>query len=184
MKKARASVLLWEICGAVFIIAFGAILHFIYGWTHFMPGIGFFGTVNGSVWEQLKLGFWPLVLFSILEYPFLSKKTKNFFFAKFIGLIVQVTIILTVFYTYSSILKKTILIVDIGSFLLAVIACQAVCFAMHSAKKHHSLANAFSLFGLIFIAATFMLFTYVPPKLDIFKDRITGKYGTEWNVRK
>jgi hypothetical protein len=184
MKPDRRQVLFWEIGGVLFIIGFGLVLRFIYGWSNYNPVIGFFGAVNESVWERLKLGFWPLVLFAIIEYPANRKKTGNFFFAKLLGLIALEAIVLIAYYAYTSYQHRPMLLVDLSAFALGVIVCQSICLRMFGMKKHHGVANAFSLFGLILIAATFMLFTYIPPKAEIFRDRISGKYGTEWNMRK
>ncbi|MCW4022413.1 MAG: DUF6512 family protein [archaeon] len=34
----------------------------------FNPFVGAFSAVNESVWEHLKLGFWPLILYTAIEY--------------------------------------------------------------------------------------------------------------------
>jgi hypothetical protein len=53
------SVLLFELVGIVFIIFLGSALHFTFEWSGNQPAVGIFSAVNESVWEHLKLAFWP-----------------------------------------------------------------------------------------------------------------------------
>ncbi len=43
---------------------FGGAQHFFYDWLP-IPLVGLFAPVNESVWEHLKLLFWPFLLFSV-----------------------------------------------------------------------------------------------------------------------
>ena len=53
-----------------FIIAsiLGVIFHFLYNWTGQIRFIGFFVPVNESIWEHLKLIFYPITIVSLAEY--------------------------------------------------------------------------------------------------------------------
>lgn len=76
------SVLFWEISGAFFFVIVGALLHFTFEWSNQLPIVGVVSPVNESVWEHLKLGFWSLVFFCLIEYWFIKKEIRNFFLAK------------------------------------------------------------------------------------------------------
>jgi hypothetical protein len=62
------SVLVYELVGTVFMIILGSILHFTFEWSGGNPVVGAFSAVNESVWEHLKLAFWPALLFMLIEY--------------------------------------------------------------------------------------------------------------------
>ena len=78
----NTSVFIWEIIGALFIIAFGSLMHFCYAWSGYATVVGLFAPVNESVWEHLKMAFWPLVLYSAVEFVFVHDLTANFIFAE------------------------------------------------------------------------------------------------------
>jgi hypothetical protein len=60
---------LWfELVGMVFIILLGSMLHFTFEWSGNQPIVGVFSAVNESVWEHLKIAFWPALLYLIFEY--------------------------------------------------------------------------------------------------------------------
>ena len=100
----RKSVLICELIGMVFIIILGSVLHFTFGWSSSQPVVGVFSAVNESVWEHLKLAFWPSLLFMLIEYVSLKKMVNNFALAKTIGVYLMVFIIPIVFYSYLSLI--------------------------------------------------------------------------------
>ncbi len=120
MKK----VLRWEMWGTVLIIILGTLLHFVYEWSGETRLIAIFGAVNESVWEHLKLTFWPAVLWAIIEMPFLKREYPNFWFAKAVGILAMPLIIVMIFYSYTSIVGRTLLVVDLLSFVIAVLVGQ------------------------------------------------------------
>jgi hypothetical protein len=114
------SILWYELIGMVFIILLGSMLHFTFEWSGNQPIVGVFSAVNESVWEHLKIAFWPSLLFLIIEYRYLYKKSNNFFVAKTLGIYSMMIIIPLIFYSYTTFLEEN-LIIDIGSFIFAII---------------------------------------------------------------
>ncbi|MCJ7788818.1 MAG: DUF6512 family protein [Candidatus Atribacteria bacterium] len=175
-------ILIWEISCTLFVIFFGSMLHFIYGWTNHLSVIGLFAPVNESVWEHLKLGFWSLTIFSIPEYFLIGKKVKNFFIAKLAGVFALEIVIVVIFYIYTSILGKDLLAMDIGSYVAGAIVCQIIAMQIFIKTKQSNQGNAFAIAGIVAIALIFMLFTYITPRIPIFKDKNTGEYGAKWGI--
>ena len=63
-------VLIYEVVGTLFIIFLGSAFHFTYELSGRVAVIGAFSAVNESVWEHLKLPFWPSLLWMLIEiYP-------------------------------------------------------------------------------------------------------------------
>ncbi len=93
------SILVYELIGMVFIIILGSILHFTFEWSGSQPIVGAFSAVNESVWEHLKLAFWPALLFMLIEYGLLKKTANNFALAKTVAVYLMVLIIPIVFYS-------------------------------------------------------------------------------------
>ena len=58
----------FHIVGLLFTLLTGFLLHFVYEWSGDNPLVGLFSPVNESVWEHLKLLFFPILAYSIVEY--------------------------------------------------------------------------------------------------------------------
>jgi hypothetical protein len=173
----RRRVLCFELAGIVFIILFGSILHFTFEWSGGQAIVGVFSAVNESVWEHLKLGFWPAIVFALVEFKYLKKSTNNFLFAKTIGIYLIPIVIMVIFYSYTAFVGESILVIDILSFIIAVIVGQLLSYRLLTRKMLPYNLDRFSLFALLLLGLAFVLFTFYPPQLPMFQDPITGEYG-------
>ena len=174
---AKRLALLYELAGFVFIIVFGSILHFAFEGSGGQAIVGVFSAVNESVWEHLKLGFWPAIAFALMELKYLKKSTSNFLFAKTVGIYLIPIIITVIFYSYTAILGESILVIDILSFIIAVIVGQLVSYKLLTGKTVPYNLERVSLIALILLGLAFVVFTFYPPSLGMFQDPITGEYG-------
>jgi len=57
--RAARAILSREMAGAAFVILVGSALHFVFDWTGGWRPAALFAAVNESIWEHLKLAFWP-----------------------------------------------------------------------------------------------------------------------------
>jgi hypothetical protein len=171
-------VFVYELVGMVFIIALGSMLHFTFELSGGNPIVGAFSAVNESVWEHLKLVFWPALLFMFIEYmPLRRKMTNNFALAKTAGIYLATIIIPIIFYSYTAITGKSIFLIDISSFIFAVIVGQLLSYKLLTYRKLSEGFNRLSLILLVLLGVAFVLFTFYPPQLMVFRDPITGRYG-------
>jgi membrane-bound acyltransferase YfiQ involved in biofilm formation len=173
----RRRILFYESAGIVFIIVFGSILHFTFEWSGSQAIVGVFSAVNESVWEHLKLGFWPAIVFALIEFKYLKKAPNNFVFAKTVGIYLIPVIIMVLFYSYTAILGESILVIDILTFVIAVIVGQLVSYRLLTGKTLPYNLDRVSLIALLLLGLAFVLFTFYPPQLPMFQDPITGEYG-------
>jgi len=176
-KSERRSAFGYELAGMVFIVLLGTILHFTFELSGHQPVVGVFSAVNESVWEHLKLGFWPALAYAIVEYRYLKKSTNNFFFAKTVGIYLIPIIIPILFYSYTAILRESVLVIDILTFVIAVIVGQLVSYKLLTYRKLPDIFNKISLVALVLLGVAFVLFTFYPPHLPLFRDPVTGEYG-------
>jgi len=173
----RKSVLAYELIGIIFIIILGSLLHFTFEWSGHQPIVGVFSAVNESVWEHFKLGFWPALLYAIIELKPLKKSTNNFLLAKTVGIYLIPIVIAIIFYSYTAIIGESVLIIDILSFVVAVIIGQISSYKLLTYRKLSENLEKISLIALAILALAFVLFTFYPPQLPIFQDPTTGEYG-------
>lgn len=61
------------IIGILFVLVTGTLSHFLYDWSGRLPVVGLFAPVNESVWEHMKLLFFPMLLYAL----FLCLKYKE-----------------------------------------------------------------------------------------------------------
>jgi hypothetical protein len=177
----KKNLLIWEIAGIFFLIIAGALLHFAYQWLNQLTIIGIFSPVNESVWEHLKLGFWSLVLFSIIEYWFVKDETNNFLLAKALGILALQSFILLVFYTYTMFSAKPILVIDILSYILGCVLCQYISYLILTRTGERRILNKIGLTVIMIHAILLIAFTFASPKLPIFQDSHSSSYGIQHN---
>jgi hypothetical protein len=169
-------VLLLEIIGTIFILLLGASFHFTFALSYNNPIVGSISAVNESVWEHLKLPFWPSIFWLLITMYPMRKIVGNFFSAKALGAAVMLIIIPVVFYSYT-IFTKEILAVDVATFVVAVVVGQVVSFRFYKRERPSKLKEILAVALILSIAILLVAFTFYPPELSIFMDSETGSYG-------
>ena len=106
----------------------------------------------------------------------MRKSTNNFWFAKTVGIYLMPITITAVFYSYTAITQKSIFAIDITTFIIAVIIGQLASYKLLTYKKLSDNFGKIGIIGLAILDIAFILFTYYPPQLPIFKDSVTGEY--------
>lgn len=165
-----------EIIGTIFIIVLGSLSHFFYDWFNHNKIVGYFTAVNESTWEHLKLVIAPTFIWLIIEYHFYYDN-PNLFFARFISLMVMLIIIPLIFYSYTYFTKKSILFIDISSFIISIVIGQMVFNKLINLNISNMVLNHIGIIGLIAIFLVYITNTYVPGMNFLNKDPITKKYG-------
>ena len=169
----------YQICGIIFTIIVGTLLHFIYQWSGANPLAAIFGAVNESVWEHLKLLFWPMLAFGIWEYFAYGRDYNNFLAVKVLSIIIGLVIIPELFYAYTGIIGNHNTIIDILIFIIAVVIAYIFSYCqLKSQQKFNSLlANKLAIIALLVLIACFVILTFVQPHIGIFYDTSKGVYG-------
>ena len=166
---------LWQLFGFATVSLSGTLLHFLYEWSGGSPLVAPFSGVNESTWEHMKLLFWPMLIYALVE-SFFFKEYGNFWFVKLKGISLGLILIPVIFHTYNGVIGKSPDWVNIAIFFIAA----AVAFIYETRALHEGsvyLVGQLSLSLLLIIAATFVVFTFKTPELNIFKDPVTGVYG-------
>ncbi|MEJ2240939.1 MAG: DUF6512 family protein [Candidatus Bathyarchaeota archaeon] len=176
-SKHNNNILRYELLGIILISILGGLLHFTFEMSGYNPIVGVFSAVNESVWEHLKLGFWPILLLTSIEYRIIKKQTNNFFLGKAISALTIITVIPIIFYSYTTFTGESIFAIDISSFFIAVIIGQILSYLVLRHKQLSKNLELISITLLIILAILFVVFTFYPPNLPPFKDPISGGYG-------
>lgn len=174
MKK---SLKLWQIGGFLFTSVSGTLLHFLYDWTKQSIIVAPFSAVNESTWEHMKLLFIPLFVFAFIENSYIGEKYDNYWCTKFIGTSAGLIIIPVMYYTYTGALGVSADWFNISIFYIAAAAVYYL--ETQLLKREISICKSqkVCLVVLCLIAVSFVVFTFVQPKIPLFKDPVTGQYG-------
>ena len=172
----KRSIKLWQLMGFAITSLGGTILHFLYDWLGEAKWIAPISGVNESTWEHMKLLFWPMFLFAIVQ-SFCFKEREDFWCIKLKGILFGISLIPVIFYTYNGAIGKSPDWINIAIFFVAAIATYLF-EIMQFSKPVNTCQNGKLCTALLcIIAFLFILFTFKTPMLGIFQDPLTGTYG-------
>lgn len=160
-----------QIVVIILAIVFGTLLHFTYEWSGENRIVGLFSATNESVWEHLKLVFYPMLILAIVEYFVVKKEANNYIEAKSLGIFLAIAFIIVFYYTYTGIIGKTFFIIDILTFIISIILGEWVSYKLMIRKSESTtLSKILSSAIIFYFLISFILFTYNPPNINLFKD--------------
>ena len=148
---------------------FGTLWHFLYEWSGENMFIGMIAPVNESTWEHLKLLFFPVLIYSVIEYILWKDRPDNYISAAGIGLFCGMLAITAFFYTYTGILGFNIPALDISSYFIGLFVMLIIKSRIIRGKSFSSVyAAGTALFFIILTAVLFGIFSFIAPELGIF----------------
>ena len=172
----KRSIGLWQLMGFAVTSLAGTILHFLYDWLGETVWVAPFSGVNESTWEHMKLLFWPMLVYAIIQ-SFFFKDRSDFWCVKLKGILLGLTLIPVLFYTYNGVIGKSPDWINIAIFFISAAASYIYETRQFLKKKSTCKSPKLALGTLLVIAALFVIFTFKTPEIGIFKDPLTGTYG-------
>lgn len=162
-----------SIIGFFAVSILGTVNHYLYEWSGNNSFIGTFTPVNESVWEHLKLLFFPYLIFCIIEFIVYGKHIKGFLFSRLTGILYGLIFMPVAFYAYTSIIGKSILSLDILIFIISVALSFYISFnRIKNNKDTRYNMNIPAIIIFIGIATLFIGFTFCPPQTEIFRSPV------------
>ncbi len=168
-----------SLLGSVFIYALASLLHFIYDLSSGSTLSILFGAVNESVWEHVKIFAFAFIVWSFVELLVIKPPFKKYITAKVFSLYFLALAIIVFFYTYTTIFKKPILLIDLISSAVFVVLSQYISYSLTTKENNIEHYFCVSLFLLSLLAVMLSSFTIFPPKIELFKDPVTNTYGLD-----
>lgn len=172
----KRTVWLWKLSGFAFTSLFGTLLHFAYEWLGEPVWCAPFSGVNESTFEHMKLLFWPIFVYAIIESIFF-KGYNSFWCVKLRATLLGLSLIPLIFYTYNGVIGRSSDFVNISIFFVAA----AAVYIYENKHQEDGAADCKSpllaFVSMCVIALLFTLFTFFTPHLAIFRDPISGAYG-------
>ncbi|MCI9229227.1 MAG: hypothetical protein HFG86_14625, partial [Dorea sp.] len=106
-------------------ILLGFLNHFLYQLSGGSAFIALICPINESVWEHLKLLFFPILFVSAAQYLRYRPEAVRFFYHRFLAAICAVGATIVVFYTYTGMIGRNFLVMDILTFVFSIFSAFA-----------------------------------------------------------
>jgi len=154
----------------------GAAAHFLFDAIGRWAPLGWIAPVNESLWEHIKMAFWPTLLVDgllNLRLPTVARRLVCTAASAWVSTL----LIVPLFYAYTGILGRHYLFADVAIFAVAMSAGHYVAYriAIGPVPSRSSMLAAVGL--LVSLGAALVWFTYAPPVMEVFRDSLTGAYG-------
>lgn len=166
----------WQFAGFALTTLAGTLLHFMYDWTNGNVLTAPFSGVNESTWEHMKLLYFPLLLFALFQSRYF-KEHENFWCVKLVGLLTGLVLIPALFYTYNGAIGKSPDWLNIGMFFVSAAVAFLVETRLFKKGNIPRKRPRLAFFVIILIGVLFVAFTFITPKIPLFRDPLSGTYG-------
>ena len=173
MKK---RIRIWQLVGFAVTSLFGTLLHFLYEWTGNSVFVASFSSVNESTFEYMKLLFFPMLIFAIVQ-SFFFRWRDDFWWVKLKGILLGLALIPVLFYTYNGVIGRSPDFVNIAIFLISAAAAYIYETRLLLSRKKASLNPAIAVSLIFAISLLFVTFTFSTPNINIFRDPLRGQIG-------
>lgn len=154
--------------GILFTLVFGSISHFFYEWSGEHPIVGMFFPINESLWEHMKLLFFPVLLYTFYEMFAFMKIDCHFLTARLLGLLTGLFVIPCFFFIYLGFFGQTIFLFDLGIYIISILVTFLVSRYLDLYADLLYLPFFVLFVILLFLLILFFSFTFSPPDLPLF----------------
>ena len=167
---------LWQAAGFALTTLGGTLLHFLYDWTGGSILTAPFSGVNESTWEHMKLLYWPLLLFVLIQQPFF-RQCPNYWCVKLREILLGLLLIPVLFYTYNGVFGKSPDWINIAIFYITALLVFLYEWQTFRQDRLQCSYPRLAFAAILLIGALFAAFTFAPPRIPLFQDPLSGTYG-------
>ena len=172
----KRSISIWQLAGFLVTALGGTFLHFLYDISGGATWAALISGVNESTWEHMKLLFFPMFVFVIVQ-SFFFRDIDSFWCVKLRGILLGLVLIPLIFYTYNGVIGESPDTVNIAIFFVSAAAAYLYESRLFKGNGIRCVFPWLAFAVLCAIALIFFVFTFAPPQLAIFEDPITGTFG-------
>ena len=169
----KRNITLWQLMGFAVTAFLGTVLHFLYDFFDGASFIAPFSAVNESTWEHMKLLFWPMFIYAVIQ-SFFFRGNENFWCIKLKGITLGLALIPIIFYTYNGVFGRSPDWINISIFFIAAAATYIYEAIKLNKEKRCCKSPKLAFIMLCVIALLFVVFSFAAPSIEIFKDPLTN----------
>ncbi|MBR5868900.1 MAG: hypothetical protein IKZ21_05590 [Clostridia bacterium] len=172
----KRNLFLWQFFGYTVTVLGGILLHFLYEWSGQSRLAALFSGVNESTWEHMKLLFFPMFFFALIQSRYFDEY-DGFWCIKLRGIVTGLALIPILFYTFNGSFGKSPDWLNIGFFFGAAAGAVLVETRLFERGMARCRNPLFAFGWIMGIGILFVAFTFFTPELPLFADPLTGGYG-------
>ena len=150
----------------LFVVFLGVVLFFAYGLSGGNLIVGLFAPVNNSVWETLKLIFFPLLILTLWDLFISYRSNTAFLPPRTLGILAGMAFYVVSYYTIFGIIGTVIFWVAVVIYLASI--AYAFWIERKVCGRNRWLTTTLAIIILISLIILFIVFTLAPPALGIF----------------
>lgn len=180
--------LAWELGCVAWISFAGSALHFAFELSDYWTPMAVVSAVNESIWEHLKIYFWPGLLFALVQYTYTREYANNYWLGKLVALFTTPVLITAMYYGYMGYLSATNSEMSVTAILmimfLGVLAGQLCSWRILCSEPYafSRAAEGSVAAGYVILTLMFSLFTFFPPKVFLFENYLCYEYTAEYGI--
>lgn len=173
----KRSISQWQTAGFLFTAVLGTFLHFLFELSGNGIAAALVSAVNESIWEHMKLIYYPMLLFALVEYRAWGREVDTFWCVKLAGIGLGLVLIPVIYYVYTGIFGVSVDWFNITIFFLAAGAAFWLESKLFRRGWSFRIPEWAALVLILGISVVFTVLTFLPPQIPFFRDPITGSYG-------
>lgn len=167
----------WQTAGFVLTSILGTFLHFLFDLSGENVAAALFSAVNESIWEHMKLIYYPMLLFALVEYRAWGKETGDFWCIKLKGILLALALIPAIYYLYTGALGISSDWFNITIFFIAAAAACRMETKMFQNENSCRIPSWLAFVLILLTGVVFTVLTFVTPRIPLFRDPVDGTYG-------
>ena len=173
----KRSLFLWQFGGFAFTSFAGTLVHFLYDFANESKFVAIFSSVNESIFEHIKLLYFPMVAYAIFESLFIARDYYNYWSSKLVGIVSGIILIPVLYYTYTGVLGVSADWVNIAIFFIAAAATYVIEYSQIKKNNLCYLPQGVCFILICTIGAFVVYLTFNPIRIPLFQDPVNGTYG-------
>lgn len=146
----------------------GTLVHFFYGCSNNNLLVGLIAPINESVWEHIKLLFFPMLITVAILTPKLQAMYPAILSGILSSTFIGCLLIPTLFYTYSGIIGQHIGAIDIAIYYICVLITFFLAYRFTLNEFFIRYTRLLQILAVLLVLI-FWIFTYFPPELPLFQ---------------
>lgn len=168
----------FEALGFLFIFSTSMLFHYVDDLVKPNKFTDLLSINNDSIWENLKVVILPTILWTFIELPAIFKN-NNLLIAKTSQILVSIALIFAIYYSARAIIKKDNKALKLISVFIATAVGALVSYLILSINTILVINTYITICILVGYIIIYILLTYIPPKIKLFKDNKKNIYGKE-----
>ena len=166
-----------KLIGFLFVSVMGTFLHFFYEIAGGSIAAALISAVNESIWEHMKLVFYPMLLYSLVEIALVSEEKAVIRCSSLTGILLALVLIPVLYYTYTGILGRSASWFNVTIFFLAAGGAYLLEYALETRLQSCRIGAAVWWGIILLITGAFTAATFFPLRIPLFRDPVNGYYG-------